>query len=451
MKFFVMMGIILLVPFILQAGLFDDAASGGSAEKPDKPAYELNGFVRGTYFGGKEPETDYAETKSQYGEAALKINVNKVPYGDAYTELRYRAGNEFNMGFSEMDLREAYVNAYIGPIDIRLGKQIVVWGRADGINPTSNITPQNMLVRSPDEDDRRLGNFLVRSFLNYNPIRIEGIWVPMYASSVLPLSMLPENISMEMGPATFDIPITASPLAKPTASMENSSGALKLNLELPKFDGSVSYYYGINPLPGIEMNVVMQAGLLIPVGIQVKPVPYRMHVAGMDFSTTAGSLFGVRGEAAWRIPDADYDVQIHIPNPDVQLVLGLDKEIGKFNGIIQYFGRYVLDYKDIDSADPSAMAKKKSRMFLSQRDELSHILFTRLAWNLMHDLMVLEISGMYNVTTEEALARPKVSYDIADDLSVTAGAEIYTGPENTLYDLMEEKLSAGFVELRMSF
>jgi len=140
MKFLMLL---LLVISPTTAGLFDDAAGGGG-DAVEKPAYEMNGYVRGAYFGGKVPDESEAETKSQYGEAALKLNVNRAPFGDAHAEMRYKAGNEYGLGFSEIKLREAYVNAYMGPVDVRLGKQIVVWGRADGINPTNNITPQNL-------------------------------------------------------------------------------------------------------------------------------------------------------------------------------------------------------------------------------------------------------------------------------------------------------------------
>ncbi|MBI3605573.1 MAG: hypothetical protein HY202_06050 [Nitrospirae bacterium] len=38
-----------------------------------------------------------------------------------------------------------------------VGKQIVVWGRADGINPTDNLTPHDFTVLLPFEDDQRFG------------------------------------------------------------------------------------------------------------------------------------------------------------------------------------------------------------------------------------------------------------------------------------------------------
>jgi hypothetical protein len=59
--------------------------------------------------------------------------------------------------------------------------------------------------------------------------------------------------------------------------------------------------------------------------------------------------------------------------------------------------------------------------------------------------------GMANFTTEEVMLRPKASYDVTDALSVTAGAELYLGPEETLFGTIETLFSAGYVELRAAF
>ncbi|MCK5527219.1 MAG: hypothetical protein KAJ05_08725, partial [Candidatus Latescibacteria bacterium] len=306
--------------------LFEDAVSG-DAKQPDiaqAETYELNGYIRGVLYSGKVPDKDEGEMKSGYGEAALKLRVRKKDFGDGFAEIRFRRGHEFNASVSEVILREAYVNTYAGRFDVRFGHQIVVWGRADGFNPTDNVTPKNMFVRSPDEDDRRTGNFLIRSFCNLDPFRMEAIWVPVYAASALPTDMmsLPPGMSLT-APEYLD------------ANLKNSAFALKLNLERASFDGSVSYFNGYNPSPGLDADAQ-----------GIRPRSYRMHVVGADFSTTIGS-YGFRGEFAYRTPHEDYEQHIHIPNPDLQTILGADREFGDFSVILQYIGRSVLDFAEL--------------------------------------------------------------------------------------------------------
>ena len=49
------------------------------------------------------------------------------------------------------ELREAYVDVRLGRLDLRLGRQIVAWGRADGVNPTDNLTGDDVTLLVPDE------------------------------------------------------------------------------------------------------------------------------------------------------------------------------------------------------------------------------------------------------------------------------------------------------------
>jgi len=63
----------------------------------------------------------------------------------------------------------------------------------------------------------------------------------------------------------------------------------------------------------------------------------------------------------------------------------------------------------------------------------------------------LEVVGLANVTTEEFLIRPRMVYDIADAFTFTLGGELYSGPEDTLFDFIDDHLSSLFVELKISF
>ena len=423
----------MIVPVFSQDFLLD---SEGEKSIP----YELNGFIRGAFFAGREIDGQKLVEKSGYGELGLKMRVRKAQWGDGFAELRFRHGHEFDEPVSEVNIREAYVNTYMGNFDLRLGQQIVMWGRADGFNPTNNITPQNMLVRSSDEDDRRMGNLLFRGSYSFNPFTLELIWVPRYRASELPISLFP-----------FPAFVTFGGMDDPGSELKNSSIAIKLDLGLSSVDGSISYFRGYMPLPGIypDSIYVDEGGL----NATIVSRPYQMQVLGGDFSTTLGS-FGLRGEIAYRRPVDDYtlDINVHVPNPDLQCVLGVDKTIGDFTVILQYIGRYVMDFEEFKGTGlPTDQLYINNRMIVSQLNEMSHALFMRPSMTFLHETLDIEFLAYHDVTTEESLFRPVVTYDIADALSVKIGADLYAGPENTLFGNIEEALSSGFMELRVSF
>jgi hypothetical protein len=346
-------------------------------------------------------------------------------------------------------LREAYVNVYTGNFDVRLGQQIVVWGRADAFNPTNNITPQNLLTRSTDEDDRRMGNFLIRTSYFWNPFSFELLWVPQYVPSVLPIPI-----------QLFELPIGVrfDDAIHPDARLKNSAIAAKVDLETGGFGGSLSYFRGYMPLPGVTMKspeISEQAVITIPIALK----SYRMEVIGSDFSTTAGS-FGLRAEAGYRNPIDDYtmekvelvDSTIHIPNPDLQFIFGVDKSIGDFSIIVQYIGRYVFEFEELGADDNMLRELElKNRMISSQLYETSHGIFMRPSLALLHETLDVEFLIYYNITTEESILRPVISYDITDALTARIGGEWYKGPENTLFGTVEQALSSAFIELKASF
>lgn len=431
-----------IVSSLLPAQSLFEKAEAESKEK--ELSYELNGYLRSVLFTGKVQDKDEGEIKSGYGEAALKLKVRKLDFGDAFAEVRLRRGYEFNESLSEINLREAFVNAYMGPFDFRIGHQIVVWGRADGVNPTDNITPKNMLARSPDEDDRREGNFLIRSYTNLHPLRLEAIWVPSFRSSVVPTNLIPFPLGIRLIDPEY-----------PDARLKNSAFAVRLNFEWPSFDGSLSYFNGHNPFPGIAAQ--FPDILTSSPSLHIFLKSYRMHVFGADFQTTVPASFALRGEIAYRKAHGDYEAEAHIPHPDLHYVLGIDKEFsGNFSLILQYIGRYVLDFADLNQPMNPIERQRyelelKNRLISSQQYGLSHSLFCRAEQRLLHETLKIELLGLLNITSEEFLLRPKLTYDLADAFTFILGGEFFSGPEDTLFGTIDSALNSLFIELKASF
>jgi hypothetical protein len=408
--------------------------------------FELSGYLRGDLYLGKVQGKKATETKSGYGEAALKIQARKGQWGDALGELRLRSGVEGGQTDLVLDLREAYVNAYVGALDIRLGHQIVVWGRADGVNPTNNLTPRDMRVRSPNEDDMRLANLCLRTHLNLEPIRWEVVWVPFFAPSHFPNFELPEPIAMEEPDW-------------PDANIKNGTLASRVHFLWPAFEASLSYLIGTATFPGVRLAAITPAtgGGLSEIGVAF--TTYRQQVVGGDFSTSACS-FGLRGEVAYR-RIFDYKDHEYTPLPDLQYVFGVDRELwGQVSVIAQYSGRTVFDW-DFEPSFPdwpllaqvfvAPQVVAKNRMVAGQLERFQHSATLRVEWKLLQETLRLELMGMVNFSTEELMLRPKIGYDITDALTVLAGGEIYSGPDETLFGMIETTYSAGYAELKASF
>lgn len=387
---------------------------------------------------GPVPEESGYESKDRYGEAALKLRLRKGQWGDAYSELHFRNTNNSENSTSSFTMREAYVNAYLGAFDLRIGQQVVQWGKADGYNPTNVITPLDLLVFSPDGEDRRISNFLIRSYYNWSFLRLEAIWVPIYCSSVLPFSKVELPKGVQLSEPDY-----------PDEATVNSAIALKLHYEGASLDATLSYFTGFLPMPGLSARTENSI-------LNIFPTAYRMQMIGTDFSTTVG-VYGLRGEFTYREPYEEENTWQSIPNRQVECILGLDREFGNFSLIIQYIGKYIFDYKNLTEAHQTSpkFAKYKivlwNQMLSGQLKEWTHAISFRSAWKLYHETLSLELLGQINLSTEETFLKPKLSYNITDDLILSAGAQIYHGPDDTLFGLLDKTNSAAFVELKASF
>jgi hypothetical protein len=435
-------------------GLFENAgndSSGTAAGNKQSKTFEISGYVKGALFGGRD-NADSVVVSGSYAQAALKLNAEKSGIGRAFAEARLNAGYGRGSAFAAIDIREAWGDVSPGPFDIKLGRQIISWGRADAINPTNNITPKDETVLSSEYDDTRLGNELLQVRVKIRQLSIQGIWVPCYRPDVLPLSgaAIPSDIKI------------ADPVY-PDVRFNNGGGALRLEYTGSVFDGSVSYFNGYATLPGFDHSLDLT---VFPPVLSLIPTAYRMHAAGVDFSTSIASV-GVRGEAAVKYPVDDYQKKAYLPNPYAQYVAGLDKSIGDWSILVQYSGLYVIDYKKI--ADPvlsgydqeaqanyaSELAAAKiqhlNRLFTGTADEVSHSLTGNIQWNTLYETLHLKIAGMYDFTTKDYVVNPSVSYDIADAISLSVGGRYLNGPEENLNNMISNLMSFVYTELKWSF
>jgi hypothetical protein len=455
--------------------LFDEAVSGkletkdsgAEADSSEKSGIkvDLSGALRAALFTGKAYHDDKAEIKSGLAEAMGKLNVRFDRWGTGLAEMRVRYGYEAEELQSRIQLREAALQLYWGALEVKLGHQIIAWGRADAFNPTDNLTPQDLRVFSSDLDDRRQANWALRATYTLNPLKMEAVYLPLYLPSFWPQFMLPDAV------------VFLEP-EYPNMQLSHGAIAVKPTLELGAIDCSLSYYYGYSTFPGIALAAV-KPDLSAPQKSSADVLfrTFRQHVIGADFSTTVGTLLGLRGEFALRLPVRNHFSDEYIPLREVNYVLGVDREFfERLMIIVQYVGKTVLDWSVPGSSglldlvagkelatdqllqlvsDPQGAAyrelTRQNRILFGQMYRLSHGAMIRAQSSFLQEALSLEAVVYYGFTTQELLLRPKVRYAIADGLSAAIGGELFLGPEETSYGKVEETMSSGYLEIRADF
>ncbi len=336
------------------------------------------------------------------------------------------------------DLRELYLDLKTGDLDLRAGRQLIVWGTVDNINPTDNLCPKDMRFFSSDVDERRLGVNALQAKYYFGNYYLSGIWIADFTASEFPTNNLPSNI--EMNAAQY-----------PEEKAENTEHAFKLGTTRGSVDYSFSYYSGWNRLPefGLERVVPASSG---PPTIYLTPRFHRIQVIGGDFSTTAGK-YGLRGEAAYSFTEGGKDYNPEIMQPFLWAVLGTDRTFFEnFNINLQYSYRHVYDFHDPDeNTDPvQQQIALRNAMIQRQLAEDQNSVSLRLNDKWLQETLEADLLIMYDFYERDWMFQPKITYAFTDSFKTTWGAYIFDGDADTFYGSMKNN-SMIYCELKYSF
>lgn len=446
-KLLLMLFPMLMPPALMGQGLFESATLQEQAASESSTTLQLGGYTRGVVLGGAE-NYDFS---TAFGELALTARASRGK-GILFGDVRFREGSFFGSRESVLQVREAYAGYRGRFADIYLGNQIVSWGRTDGFNPTSNISPSNFFLLTPDPDDQKLGNLMLRTLFRLGSrVTFEAIAIPIYMPSVYRYELF------EMGEGvTFEEADRVSP------EFRNVTYGGRLNFELPAVGFSFSYFHGYDPFYGFGLkNLNLQTQQ-----ITYQPKYYLKDAVGADFELPVGKWIA-RGEAALNLTTG-YQEAMSTPNPDISYVVGIERTIGGVTAIAQYLGKYVIDFNPLhepvltNPLDPLALAQYgqdlvnyQSTLFnrkaFQQQEEANHAVFISLSRSFAYDVLSAELSGYYNITSEEYLVRPNLAWKATDDLALSLGASWMWGADGSIFSMAGKVLSGAWLSVKYSF
>jgi hypothetical protein len=447
--------------------LFESSQSGYHEELVSTN-FTLGGFIRSAAYLGTDPESDHYYMQSAYGEAGLKLDARAGSLARATADIRLRYGNEFREEIVELDLREASINLWAGPLVLRAGKLITPWGKATVFNPTDKINPLDPVVRSPEEDDMLLGYWGMKADLNLgSSVRVSGTWKPLYRASTLLIDPIPMPAYVLFLEPDF-----------PGTDLSQGSYGLHLDVFSRFMDLSLYWFDGYHHWPGIAFDSFEADPVTLePVSLKLREKAYGMRMAGLDFSIPAGSWV-IRAEGSWTGPKDETGTAAYIPYPELAYTAEIERSGTYLTVLAGYYGKYILDYREAD-ADASLDASLEgleqmismglapspaeieegidqkigafNRLYNYQLDEMYHSVFLVGRLSLLQDRLELNLPVIWHLGTEEWILQPGVEFKAADGLSIRVGFSGMYGPENSLLDLVGPSLNAGYIALKLSF
>ncbi|MBW1901018.1 MAG: DUF1302 family protein [Deltaproteobacteria bacterium] len=410
-------------------------------------------------------------------------------FSDRYSRTFYR-------------LKEAYVDLGFENFDLRLGNQVVVWGKSDGMPITDVITPIDLSeFVIPEFEDQRLGIPAAKLSYYFGDFTFEGVVFPWFYESNIPddgnWKMQPDYDEFEAATAlgfykeygTFvgGIRIVEE---KPDSGWDEVEFGIRLSGMVANSDVALIYFHGWEDTPSISgPTEVIGLGPSTP--FIVSRIDYaRMDMVGLNF-TRPLSKFILRGEFAYLIDKRfnSRDTVTLNPSDDflawkaaiesattmyekdmLQLMIGAD-----YSGItnvtlsLQFEEKFIMNFDSEDGLlRSSALAKTASDLNAQNaleslmkivaiqasdegrlKETEESITFTATG-RFMQETLQPQLLLLYNFDYEDYYLKLSLGYNISDAIWVHVGYYRFEGDDTTVYGMFDDNDSV-FFKLKYSF
>ncbi len=308
-----------------------------------------------------------------------------------------------------IELREAFVEYVADRWDLSVGRQIIVWGKADGVAITDVICPRDYAeFFAAEYDDTRIPVDAAKWRYLEDSFDLEFIWLPRFIPAALPpqgspwfaKTEFPDGVEVECHAAT-----------EPEFSLENGEFAVKASIYTSAVDLAISCFRTWDDIPTAYREVVSQGD---SIRVIFRPEYERTTFYGAELSKPWGDAV-LRAEAAYftglRFEPTNGLSEEMFERDVLKWMVGADWSPGcNWTVTAQFVDDFILDYGEAILNDEHTMLVTTS---------VSKALFRER----------LELSGMayFGLSDNDQYARMAADYELADAFHLSAGIDLLSG------------------------
>lgn len=394
----------------------------------------ITGFIRNYNAVKHTPENEIL-----IGRNRLRLNLGK-PFSKGEISV---SGDIQNLYSGTADslvytLREAYVDLYFNNSDLRLGKQMLVWGRAEGAFITDILTPVD------------LSEFLTQDFTDIRQGVTALNYTRYFGSDFLQLVVNPVfNPNQIPDPNSRWFPRQVVPTTITTQYLERENDAALRNVQFAgrygfrsnlNFDLDLSLLYWHYPNPAYYKD--LSISLNRPGGVLELTETYTQSIITAYSGTLQlfDKLLLTSESAYYNNRSFDYisqelrDLNIQDPNLFEQLqiaqifaanedgflkekpflisMIGLQYELFDYTISTQFINEHIFRYD--------------SDILQEQNYYYSTLLLQK---NYLRDKLRLRFFGRYNYNNHDFWLNPEVTYAGIDSFEASVGSQVFGGNE----------------------
>lgn len=365
------------------------------------------------------------------GETRMRINVTGATNSGAgffqfKGDLFYDAvTNRF-----DVDIREGYAGYSAGPLDLRVGRQIITWGVGDlfFINDVFPKDWESFFSGRPMEY-LKLGVDGVR--LQYSPsaVSVDVVVVPFFTPDTFPS---PRRFFVyDPFPRTL-----RSRKREPASTAGNTEVAVRVSRQVAGFDLSLQAYRGFLRSPSAHLDDSEAPGLVTRFYPRLQVYgAYAQRSLGAGVLSLEAGYYDSREDPRGDNPE--------IPNSQWRTLAGYQYQPWKGSTLgVQFYSETMEDYGAYRSAlPPGAPVQNRFWGVVSLR-------FTQF---LRYQSWRLSVFAARSPTAKEYFLQPEIQRRINDRLSVTLGANVFGGKSETTFFGQFQKDDNVYLGLRFDF
>ncbi len=412
-------------------GLWDSADSSPGADSTPPP-FELSGRFRTLLAMDTNNEDEFED--DGYGHAELLLESTFKPNTrlqmvfsldiDYYGYVNSGdVDNDFNVRFHDV-----YINYAHPRFNLKLGNQVVRWGKADGYSPLDNLNPEDYRDGiAGRREDRKLPIPMANLEIYHGQITFQGIFIPGFFGPELDFTGTDWAMFRHA-----DSTIGSFGLAEddPGCSLDNSEYGIRVAGILKNIDYAVSWFHTREDLPTpdsmwLPPGVVLPSGEFSPIdlalfasvsGQNISLVHDRQNIFGFEIETTVKD-FGVRADIAYFDNQSFQTSRLErMQKAQWQYMLGMDyNSPNAWYANLQFFQSSVRDY------DP----------LIVWAEEQTSALIGTFRKTFSNGNYEIECRGYYDFSGDATMINPKFTIAYWQPLRLEFGAEFFDGSVET--------------------
>jgi hypothetical protein len=326
---------------------------------------------------------------------------------------------------ADAELREFYLDGQVGRTFLRIGKQQIVWGQADGLRVLDVVNPFSFREFVwPEPQDRRIPLWSVKTEVPLGPTTLQLVWLPDPTYDEIPLGTAAFAVTTPLLVPRATTPIPVEPVRRPQGLRDSSDGGARLSMFVGGWDVTLNYLYHTydDPVPFVAIKD----------GIPVLAPGYeRSRLVGTTLSNAFGSTT-VRGEVGystdrWFITTDASDPDRVFPSDELALVVGLDNTaLANTLLSVQYFESIVRD----PAAQMTRLRRERQATLLMQRSWRNESVRVRALW-------------LRSLDRDDGAIQTRLSWQATADLSMGLSLERFYGDRGGLFGEFRDASRAG--------